>query len=70
MLLYDAAEFSNRGPGLDNRDGKIQAFSRGFYKPDCICVGESLVSYIIRLVQIGVIATVVQRNVEVDDVSV
>jgi hypothetical protein len=70
VLLDDTAKFSNGGTRPDDRDGQIQAFSSRFHEADCIWVGFRLFSHVIRLVEICMVATVVQRNVEVDDVSV
>jgi hypothetical protein len=70
VLLDDTAKIPDGGARLNNCDGQIQAFSSCFDEADCVFVGFCLFSHVIRLVEICMIATMVQGYVEVDDVSV
>jgi hypothetical protein len=70
VLLDDTAKIPDGGARLNNCDGQIQAFSSCFDEADCVFVGFCLFSHVIRLVEICMIATVIQRYIEVDDVSI
>ena len=70
VLLDDVAVLAEECAWLDKLDGLVQAFTCGLGHADGIWVGQSLVTNVVCLVQVAVEATVVQRNVDVQDIAI
>lgn len=70
MRLNDRPKITDRGARLDQRNSQIQCLTRSLNKPDIVRVSKSPWANVVRLVQVGVVALVVDGDVEVDDVAV
>ena len=70
VRLDDAAELADRRPGLDELDGLVQALARRLDDPDGVGVCPGAVADVVRLVEVGVVAPVVDGDVQVEDVAV
>lgn len=70
VLLNDLAKVAERRAGLDELDGLVQALPRRLDDPDRVRVGLGALAHVVRLVHIGVVAPVVQGNVQVENVAI
>ena len=70
VLLDDVAVLAEKCAWLDNLNGLVQAFTRSLGNAHCIRVCQSLVANVVCLVQVSVEATVVQSNVDVEDITI
>ena len=70
MLLNDATKLANRRARFHDLDSLVQSFSRSLNNPDSIRIRFCLVTHIVGFVEIRVIAPVVQRDVEVENITV
>lgn len=70
VLLNYVAELTEQRARLDFLDCQLQTFPSGFDNTDGVGVGLRAVAYIVCLVQIAVVALVVERYVQVDNVAI
>ena len=70
LLLDDVAELTYQNTRLDRLDGFVQTLARGLHDPHVLGVRLRLVTDIVCLVEIGVVALVVDGHVDVEDVAV
>lgn len=70
VLLDDLAKVAERRAGLDELNGLVQALPRRLDDPDRVWVGLGAFAHVVGLVDVGVVAPVVQGDVEVEDVAV
>lgn len=70
MLLDSRAKVPDQRAWFDERDGEIQCLPRRLHEANRVCVLQGARSDIVRLVEVGVVALVVDGNVQVDDVAV
>lgn len=69
-FLDDLAKLPDGRSRFDNFDGSVQALTRRLDEAHVIRIIFGLVANIVRLVQICMVALVVDRNIEIDDVAV
>jgi hypothetical protein len=70
MLFYHISIISEERPWLDQLDGLIQTLSGGFNHSHSVRVVLCLLTYIVCLVEITVIAAVVQGDINVENIPV
>jgi hypothetical protein len=70
VLLDDISIFTEQCAWLDDLDGLLQALSRRFRYAHGVRVCQGLVANVECLVQIRVETTVIDRNVNVQDIAV
>lgn len=70
VLLDDVAKLANLDAGLDGLDGLVQALAGGLDDAHVVRVGLGAVANVVGLVEIGVVALVVEGHVNVEDVAV
>ena len=70
VLLDDVAVLAEQRAGLNELDSLVQALSCCLRHTYCIRVRQRLVANVVRLVEIAVEATVVERHVNVEDVAI
>lgn len=70
MLLNDVTEFSDQSSWLYGLDSFVQALSCRLNDSHSIGVRLGLVTNIVRLIQIGMVTSVVKRNVDVENIAV
>ena len=70
VLLDDVAELPDRGPRLDGLYREVEALAGGLDHPHRVGVRPRLVAHVVRLVQVAVVALMVEGDVEVEDVPV
>lgn len=70
VFLDDLAELANGDPWFDDLNSHVQGLARRFHEPNRVGIRFGLVANIVGLVQVGMVSTVVQRNVEVEDVAI
>ena len=70
MLLDDVAIFPEKSAWLCDFNGLVQAFSRSLGDPYGVWICQCFVSNIVGLVQVRVETAVVDRDIDVEDVSV
>lgn len=69
-LLDDVAKVADQGAGLDRSDGGVQTVASSLHHPDGVGIGLCPLANVVRLIEIAVVALVVQRNVNVQDIAV
>lgn len=70
MLVDSGSEVAEEDARLDHRDGIVQAGARRFDDTHRVGVITGLLADIICLVEVAVVAVVVEGNVDVEDVAV
>jgi len=70
VFFNNASRFAEEHTGFDDFDGFIEAFSGCFDDADGITVCKSFLSDIVGFVEVAVEATMVEADVEIDDVAV
>lgn len=70
VLLDCVAEVAEQGPRLDQLDGLLQTFACRLGNAHGIRVSACLVADIVRLVQVAMIALMVESDIKVDNVAV
>ena len=70
VRLDHVAKLAEQRPGLDKLDCLVQALTRRLGDADRIGVGLGPVADVVRLIEIAVVALVVQGHVEVEDIAV
>jgi hypothetical protein len=70
VLLNDVSKLSDQNTGLDGLDGLLQALAGSLDNTDGVGVGLGLLANVVGLVEIGMISSVVERNIEVQDITV
>lgn len=70
VLFDDLAKFSDRYTWFDNRNGHVQGLPRRFNESDRVRIRSSFVTNVVSLIQVGMISTVVDRNVEIENVPI
>jgi hypothetical protein len=70
MLLDDVAILAEEGTWLDHLNSLGQAFSRGLGHANSVWICQCLLPNVVGLVQIAVESTVVERYVDVENVTV
>ena len=70
MFFDDIAEVLDGDAGFDMSDCLFETLPRRFNEPDIVRVGAGFVPYVVRLVEIAVIAFMEEGYVEVEDVAV
>lgn len=70
VLLDDVAELADQDTGLDSLDGLVKTLTRCLYHTHTVGVRLGLVADIVRLVEVGMVTLVVERNVDVEDVAI
>lgn len=69
-LFDNVAKLADQGTGLDCLDRLVQALAGGLDNADIVGVGLGSVTNVVRLVQVGVVALVVERDINVEDIAV
>lgn len=69
-LLDDVAELADQHTGLDCLDRLVQALARCLDHAHVVRVRLGPVADVVRLVEVGVVALVVDGDVDVEDVAV
>ena len=70
VLLNDVSKFPDQGSRLDNLDGLFQALPRRLDNTHRVGVRLGPVAHVVRLVEVSVVALVVQGDVEIDDIPI
>ena len=70
VLLYDFARVSKEHPRLDQCDGLVKALSSRLSNPDGVRVTACSVAHVICLIEITMVSTMVQGDVDIKDVTV
>ena len=70
MLFDDVAEVFERHAGLHDRDCLIEALSRSLDELDEFLIRQCFVANVVGLVQIAMVAFVVQSDIEIEDISI
>jgi hypothetical protein len=70
MLFDDVAELSNQHTGFYGLDSLVQALSCRLNHAHAVGVRLGSVADVVRLVEIGMIALVVQGDINIEDISV
>jgi hypothetical protein len=70
VLLDNVAELPDQSAGLHSLDGLVQTLSRCLNHANSIRVSLGLVTNVVGLVQVGVVSLVVQRNINVEDITI
>lgn len=70
MLLNNVPVLAEQSTRLDDVNGLGQALSRCLCHANSIWVGQSLISNVIRLVQVTVKAAVVESDINIQDIAI
>lgn len=70
MLLNNLAKLAYRSPRLYQFDSLVQALPCGFNHPNRVWAGFGSIANIVSLVEVGMVATVIERDVEVEDIAI
>ncbi len=70
MGLDHVAELAEERSGLDQLDGLLEALAGGLDDANRIGVGLGSITNIVRLVQVAVVALMIERHIEVDNVAI
>ena len=70
MLLNDGAILSEQSAGLCDLDGLVETLASSLNDTDRLGVSQSLVTNIVRLVDVSVEAVVVKGHINVDDIAI
>lgn len=70
VLLNDRAVVTEEGAGLDERNGLLETLARGFDNTDIIGVLHGRFTNIVGLVEVAMIATMIQGDVDVEDIAI
>lgn len=70
VLLNDIAKLPYQDARLDRLDGLFEALARGLDDSHVVRVRLCLVTNVVRLVEIGMVAFVVERDVNVENVAI
>lgn len=70
VLLNDVAELPDRGAWLHSLYRQVKAFASRLDHPHRVRISLCLIAYVVRLVQVAVVALMVKCDVEVEDVAV
>lgn len=69
-LFDNVAKLANQDTGFDRLDGLIQTLSCRFDDTNIVGVSLATVTDVVCLVKVGVVALVVERDINVEDVPV
>lgn len=70
VLFNNVSKLANLHTRLDGFDGLIQTLARSLNDAHVVWVGLGAVANVVRLVQVGVVALVVQGHINVEDIAV
>lgn len=70
VLLDNVAKLADQNAGLNSLDRLFQALTRGLNNANIVSVRLGLLADIVRLVQIGMVAFVIQCNINVENITV
>ena len=70
VLLDNITEFTDQSARLNSLDSLIETLASAFNYANVIRVGLGAIANVVRLVKIGVVAVVVQGDVDVENVTV
>lgn len=70
LLTNHIPRCSKRHPGFNELNRLFQTLAARFHDPNAVRVRERFITNVVRLVQVTMETAVVQRHVDVDDVTV
>lgn len=70
VLLNNVTEFTNESTGLNSLNSLVETLASAFNYANVIRVGLGAIANVVRLVKIGMVAVVVQSDVDVENVTV